>query len=186
MNKMLMAVAVALALCGGPAYAVNSIDRWPNASSNVASATPMIDTDPKLNLDTPTAGSKGDALRTSVTDMRRTTGDSTTSFTITAFNETATRIIDTDASPVRGLMIFARSATSTQLQDSTVGYGVIGISVFGKTAANLRQGFLSVRPGEPIILNDLFWYNTPGDSVSIFVESSSAAASFLYDVQVIR
>ena len=39
MNKMLMAVAVALALCGGPAYAATRVDQIPTGVSNVRSAT---------------------------------------------------------------------------------------------------------------------------------------------------
>lgn len=184
MNKMLMTVAVALALCG-PVYAVGgvSIEKWPNASNNQASATPMVDTDVNLNRDTPTAGSKGVAHRTSSVDMRRTTGDTTTSFTPSAFNETATRIIDS-STPIRGIILWATATTVTQFSESTIGYGYVGISVYGKTAANLRQGYLPVKPGVPLVINDIFWYNTTGSSVSVFVESTIAGLT--YHMQVIR
>ena len=43
MNKMLMAVAVALALCGGPAYA-ETIDRWPTGANNIQGASEYTET----------------------------------------------------------------------------------------------------------------------------------------------
>ena len=185
MNKMLMTVAVALALCS-PAYAMEgvSIDRFPTGTANRASATPLLDTDVNLNRDTPTAGSKGDALRTSSVDLRRTTGDSTTSWALTAFNETNTKIIDS-STPIRGLIITVTCITTSQYDEGITGYGMVGISVYGKTAANLRQGFIPVKVNKPLILNDIFWYNTTGSSVSIFTESV-VTGQFHYHMQVIR
>ena len=179
-----MLMTVALALCG-PAYAREGLilTGIANQTSNISTATPYSDVDANLNRDTPTAGSKGATLRTSSVDARRTTGDTTTSFTPSAFNETATRIIDS-STPIRGIVIWATATTVTQFSESTIGYGYVGISVYGKTAANLRQGYLPVKPGVPLVINDIFWYNTTGSSVSVFVESTIAGLT--YHMQVIR
>jgi len=176
------------ALCGlaGSVQARENvvIERWPNASSNAASATPLVDTDVNLNRDTPTAGSKGDALRMTAVNLNRVTGDSTTSWALTAYNETNTKVIDS-STPIRGLIIRVTSVTTSQFDENVAGYAMVGVSVFGKTAANLRQGFFPVKPGKDLVLNDIMWYNTTGSSVSVFTESV-VTGLFHFHMQVIR
>ena len=74
--------------------------------------------------------------------------------------------------------------TGTQFDENVAGYGLIGFSVYGKTAANLRQGFIPVRINAPVEIENLHWFQTTGDSVSMWVESSIAGLNF--SVQVIR
>ena len=185
MTMKVFGMVAAAVLWTGQAMAKEDviIHQWPTGTKNNASATMLVDSDVNLNRDQATAQGGGHALRTGVTDLRLTTGDTTTGFTLGAADRTATLVIDS-STPIKKVIVWCIPTTVTQFSESVAGWGSIGFSIYGKTAANLRQGYMPVKPFVPLVIEGIQWYNTTGTSVSMFAESTIAGLAF--SVQVIR
>ena len=122
--------------------------------------------------------------RVGVVDLRRTTGS--TSSPISVSSLTATYVIDS-TTPIRGLLVQAVPKSATQFDPIFGGYALVSISQYGGSLLGVRQSGIYVRPDRPLFLDNIYWYNTAGLSVTLWMESSSQTnTGFNMVVTVIR